>query len=126
MKAKFLLLAIIYALGIYAQDSQTNLQKYWVYRERLKNFVTVGDCQGCSLPASKRGGSNSGEVNRISYPDETCRLGLYIGLLACEYKLLKNTGDPFLAQTKKELFFALQAFNRLDHSAEAWLKYSTD
>jgi hypothetical protein len=36
-----------------SQTSEKNLQKYWKYRERLKNFVVVGDCEGCGLINNK-------------------------------------------------------------------------
>jgi hypothetical protein len=107
-----------------SQNPQTNLEKYWVYRERLKNFIISDDCQGCGLPAVKRGGHQSSEDNQVTFADETTRLGLYIGFLACEYKLLKDAGDSYLTQTKKDLYYALQAFNRLDFTAEGWLRYS--
>jgi hypothetical protein len=109
-------------------SSEGNLQKYWKYRERLKNFVVVGNinlgCQGCSSPAESRG------INGPAWSDATDRLGYYIGMLATEYKLLNDQiiqgNDPNgdnssqLQETKKELYYALEKFNTLDCLAEWW------
>lgn len=118
---KNLLIAAIYLMvfSCYAQYPYlTNLQKYWKYRERLKNFVVVGDpylCQGCSSPANKK----SSEF--ISWNDATDHFGYYIGMLATEYYLLKNSGNiQRLQDTKKELFYALSKFNVLDCWAEPY------
>ena len=47
------------------------------------------------------------------------RLGWYIAVLDTEYKLLNNQGlDTY--QTRKELYYALEAFNRLDLNAESY------
>ena len=110
-----------------------NLQKYWKYRERLKNFVVVGNCQGCSSPATARDITTDEYNNTYNGPgwsDATDHLGYYIGMLATEYKLLYDqinlSNDPNgnnstqLQETKKELYYALEKFNTLDCWAE-WL-----
>jgi len=54
MKNKFIttLLFFCFAIKVFSQDAQENMNKYWYYRFRLLNdFMLVGDCQGCSLPA---------------------------------------------------------------------------
>jgi len=99
---------------LYSQSPQENLAKYWKYRERLKNFVVVGDCQGCSLPAKNIDGNGVYHWN-----DETILLGQYIGMLALEYRILANNSSD-LTNTKKELFYAIEAFNRLDYKAESY------
>ncbi|TND10414.1 MAG: hypothetical protein FD123_56 [Bacteroidetes bacterium] len=97
----------------YAQAPQINLEKYWKYRERLKNAVVPGNCMGCSLPAS-RGRDGASE---LAWDDETIELGYYIGMLATEYRLLQVNGQN-TATAAKELYYALETFNRLDKMAE--------
>jgi hypothetical protein len=128
--AVFLLACLISTAQVSQQ--QMNLEKYWKYRERLKNVVVVGDCLGCSLPAKGRGIGGDKDDNGIladpkdegdiDFPDQGIRLGTYIGMLATEYKVLsmygKNTDN-----TIRELYYALEAFNRIDNSAEGWWRY---
>src|ERR1700722_12311845 len=105
----------------YGQNAGVNLEKYWKYREALKNYLVVGNCQGCSIPARSR--SNTGN---IGWSDATAQLGYYIGVLAMEYYLEHNIGyDNHLSETSTELYYALEAINRLDMMAEfAWRKTS--
>jgi len=104
-----------------AQSPDQNLKKYWLYRERLKNFVVVGDCQGCSLQPTGRGGAGN---SVLSYNDSGGHMGFYIGMLATEYKLLKDHGQfAQLQKTSMELYYALEALNRLDQTAEYWWRY---
>lgn len=103
---------ILYGVLGFSQNAQTNLQKYWKYRERLRNYVVVGDCQGCSLPAKDRSGDGI-----FGWTDETITLGHYIGMLAMEYKLLEGRGQN-LQQITEDLYYAVEAFNRLDYMAE--------
>jgi hypothetical protein len=108
----FSFIFIVYSMLGYSQTPQMNLQKYWKYKERLKNFVVVGDCVGCSLPIKDRSGDGT-----ISWTDETITLGHYIGMLSMEYKMLENNGQN-LQQIKEELYYAIEAFNRIDYMAE--------
>ncbi len=104
-----------------AQTRDINLEKYWRFRERLKNFVVPGDCFGCSLPAAKRSGTDF-----IDWSDATIHLGYYIGMLATEHKLLTlhNQSPQRIQETEKELFYAIEAINRLDLWAEyRWEEY---
>lgn len=108
----------------YCQTSEINLIKYWKLRERLKqNFIIeIGDCQGCSLPASERVRSNNGGIvsAKIKWGDATAYLSMYISVLATEYHLLtQNPLNPQNAsETLRELYYAIHAFNRLDLNAE--------
>jgi hypothetical protein len=103
---------------VHAQTPDQNQSKYWYYRYRLlNNFLKVGDCRGCSTPASTRGEDSH---NQLYWGDGTIDLGWYIGVLATEYKLLiDNSQDG--SETIKELYYALEAFNRLDYNAEIYL-----
>ncbi|MFL5764644.1 MAG: hypothetical protein ACJ77K_11935 [Bacteroidia bacterium] len=95
--------ALLCYLPLISQTDQEhqNLEKYWRYRERLKNFVVVGDCQGCSLPSKGRGVAEDGadfngtagdpnDEGDLDFPDQTIRLEHYIAVLATEYKLLPS------------------------------------
>ncbi len=116
----FLICIIVCNTSAWAQPEQ-NLKKYWRYRERFKNYVVPGECQGCGLPSTGRfpeldvNGSiiKSGHLN---YPDETIHLGHYIGMLAMELHL---TGGG----VNLDIWYALEAFNRLDKTAEGWWRH---
>ena len=130
IKLLFLFFYLISFKLTFSQTPEFNLQKYWFYRERFKNFfVSIGTEPGQSLAVSMM---TEGEecspnlVNPNSTPitGNTFRLddlpvhqGWYIGVLATEYALLKqhnrNTDD-----VKHELFCALYALNRLDLAGE--------
>ena len=101
---------------LFTQDFNAWKQKYWVYRERLKNFmVSNSSQQGCSIPALGR--DNSGQ---IGWGDSPWMMGYWVGTLAMEYKLLSHSGAD-VSQTKEDLFNAIDAINRIDCLAEwAW------
>jgi hypothetical protein len=101
--------------SVYAQSSPPGEEKYWTYRERLRNeYMTgIGPGMGMSLPAGVRdtvGGT-------LQWTDCTMALGEYLGVLATEYRILEGRGADTEA-TVEELFYALWAFNRLDYNAE--------
>ncbi|MBI2967824.1 MAG: hypothetical protein HYY40_08430 [Bacteroidetes bacterium] len=89
-----------------------NLEKYWICRERLNNFNVIGNCQGCSAPSNARQGADN-----LIWADPAWSMGFYIGTLALEYRLLANGGHD-LAETRKDLYYAMEAINRLDNTAE--------
>jgi hypothetical protein len=93
-----------------------NLKKYWENRDRFqKFFVKIGLEPGESIPAAKRNRFDNAHIMR--WQDATTHLGYYIGVLATEYKLLKDANQPTQA-TLNELYFAIEAFNRLDLRGE--------
>ncbi len=124
MKQILIIFFVLSNLNVNSQqflEDGKNLQKYWYYRERLVNdFLKIGDGPGESIPASMRsfGGKNS---NTLEWGDATIDLGWYIGVLATEYKLLSDRALD-VTQTKKELYYALKAFNRLDQNAEYFFR----
>src|SRR3972149_3608693 len=63
-----------------------NIQKYWHYRERLKNFIVPSDCQGCSnVPASRD--PREGEIDElINFEDHLQWMGYYLTMLSTEYE----------------------------------------
>ncbi len=122
----FILLSIYSVSRLNAQPCSTpaqNLQKYWEYRERLKDFVVVGSDSGCSLISPDR------TAGQVKYEDEPTPLGYYIGVLASEYYLLYTQASDTAsasqkARTLEELYYALAAAVRLDQNAEGyWLHY---
>ncbi|MDI9341202.1 MAG: T9SS type A sorting domain-containing protein [Sediminibacterium sp.] len=123
MKAKAIItiLAVVLLTELSnSQNDQLNHQKYWFYRWRLlKSFMVVGDCDGCSIPANQRRhyAYQNGEIDNLKFGDGTIILGQYISMLATEFKLLTINNQSTL-QTRKELYYALKAFNRLDLKAE--------
>ncbi len=95
-------------------------RKYFDYRERLKaQFLSgMGTGFGESVPASIRGTWDKDYRGRqtMSWGDATIDLGLYMGVLATEYHLLVSGGRE-TEPTVAELYFALEAMNRLDRYA---------
>ena len=54
-----LIITFLFTLNVaisFAQSMQENLKRYWYYRQRfLNDYILVGDCDGCSVPANVRG-----------------------------------------------------------------------
>ncbi len=111
-----LILSIQFAFGqVTFSESQENLQKYWYYRFRLRNdFLIAGLGQGHSLPMSER--AQKKQASGL-WGDTQTQLGYYIGVLATEYKILRDNGQP-TAKTAEELFYAMKALERTDVQAE--------
>ncbi len=110
-------LAIFFIAGQagYCQTPELNEEKYWEYRERLKNeFMTgVGPDMGMSIPASVRDTASG----LLQWTDCTMAHGEYLAVLAMEYRILDERSDD-TEETIEELFYALYALNRLDYAAE--------
>ncbi len=126
MKTKLIgFLFILNCTNLLAQNAVNNMQKYVYYKQRfLNNFIAVGNGMGESLPMDirrleKQNTTNGQWVHEFGLSDASLRLGWYIAVLATEYKLLNVQGlDTY--QTRKELYYALEAFNRLDLNAESY------
>lgn len=120
IKVRFLfcLIGISFSIPYFAQP----LNKYWVHRERLKNFMVSTVNPGGSIPTGKREfiqGSLNGSITHpgLAWNDAGWEIGYWIGTLAMEYKLLSENGED-LTQTREDLYNALHAIGRLDQSAE--------
>lgn len=115
------LLLITLTHNFYAQDLYKNHQKYWYLRSKLRNdFMKIGTEQGESIPFTHRGkDANITDTlkNAIGGGDLISELGVYLGVLATEYRLLKNNYQN-TDSVKHELYCALNAINRLDYNAE--------
>ncbi len=114
----FLLLAVIFLLPafLYCQTEELNLKKYWHYRQRLiDRFMVVGPDEGQSIPAGIR---NLWNGPSLHFGDSPVYLGYYIGVLATEYSLLTGNAQK-TSRTLTELYYALEAINRLDERAES-------
>lgn len=77
---------------------------------------------GNGLPARRlemRFNGTGNDNNLLVYADTPIQLGMWIANLAMEYKLLGDNGQEELQQkTANELFLALQAYRRLDLTAQ--------
>jgi hypothetical protein len=125
----------------FAQTESENLQKYWKLRNDLREqFTKIGPDIGESLPArvlspldcvdddfgitdGTDSFSSQTPMGRyghgtMHFGDGMIRHGYYLGVLATEYRLLKNQGQD-VSGVVNELYFALKAINRLDLSAES-------
>lgn len=121
----FILIAFIYGKAS-GQTDELNHKKYWDLRDRYKKYFTcIGKEQGMSIPISTLSESFWAAPNSaptIYYGDATSSLGYYIAVLASEYYLLKEYGHEAEAQTTlNELYYAIEAVNRLDDNAEIYL-----
>jgi len=113
----------------YAQTEQDNHEKYWTYRNNLiRKFLKIGASNslldfGNSIPIENRDNINTnctGTGKRMRWGDATIHQGYYIATLACEYELLRRSGKD-CAPTLNELYYAIQAVDRLDDYAEWYL-----
>jgi hypothetical protein len=137
---KILLAILVLSFGsdlCRAQNLEDNLAKYWLYRNFYKKqFIVVGDNAGESIPfaayypnedLSYQGTWNhqlecypipSG-MGALTTGDATLQIGIYLGILATEYALLKKAGYATTG-TEQEIYFAIKAFERIDLAAEEY------
>jgi len=119
---KLIILLAVLVNSYNAQSDYINHKKYWYYKTRFNNdFVKIGTGPGESIPFNSRGnGGNSAFFTpgqSLKSGDASAQLGCYLGVLATEYRLLKNNGQD-LSKIKHEIFCALNAVNRIDYAAE--------
>lgn len=128
MKTTFTIIALLIARALFCQTvDQENLEKYWKYRDQLKQrFMKIGTAKGESIPASviipnrQYGQSDQTTGSIIQWRDATITLGYYWIVLATEYKLLSENNQD-VQPTLNELYYAMVAFKRLDMTAEDYL-----
>jgi hypothetical protein len=124
-------LALASFIGI-AQTDEVNLQKYWKLRGDLReNFLKIGSEEGNSIVARAQQPLRCMDNDPVNNPaigapfnygtihwgDGMIRHGYYLGLLATEYRLLKDAGED-VSGVLNELYYALETINRLDKKAE--------
>ena len=119
---------LLFTIPFYSQNQQANLNKYWTYRNRLRDsFMVVSPNvmdYGVNIPASEIFYNNPSVTssNRISWGDGNCNMSQYLSVLATELWILKNNGQDY-STTLKELFYAMMALERLDKLSEANLRW---
>lgn len=134
-------LLVVLTTTVWTQVDQQNLSKYWEYRKRLLGengqggFVDVGIGPGMSLVASERAPEKDCAtdwhiVNQgctvvkgkgiMKWADATLYHGFYMAILALEYANLERAKQPTEA-VAEELWYALEAVERLDMMAEVAL-----
>jgi len=123
MKPKVtILFVVIFYLSpflTFAQSPEENLLKYWYYRDRLKYFVVPGEKQGEGDMAGVR---NRDLSLNLDFGQNCVYNGYYIGILATEFRILKDNGYITDAtNTEQELVYALRQFyNFLDRCEHWW------
>lgn len=131
-KTIIIIMCLIFGKIIVAQTSLTDAQlnnQYWTYKDRfLKRFTYVGKKEGESTVVikytkqiqtviDKNTGQDIVYTGKLEFGDAMVDQGLYISVLATEYKLLKEAGKDLTA-IRNELYYAIEAVNRLDENAE--------
>jgi hypothetical protein len=124
------------AIGGYAQNDSLNRQKYWSLRHRLiTKFVKPGLGPGESIPAAKYtlniawSRSPVCVIKKIEWGEATTHLGWYMGMMATELELLQRSNqsnDEYFLKLIEEIYFSLNAINRLDDAAEIVWGYAPD
>ena len=100
-------------------DNNNMLVRYWYYRWRLQNdFLIMGENPGYSIPAEDREGAYR---RCLRWGDGTIWLGNYIIMLATENALLRYSNRYYdLLKNERELYYAMEAFNRLDEQGDTY------
>lgn len=136
MKKTLYIIFMLIEIFCFSQDYTTLHSKYWYYRTRLRNdFMKVGSGQGCSIPMEERGdgyepyyndshynfnfSNNPNDGAQAKWGDAMGELGYYIGVLATEYRLLELNNQE-TDSVRCELYYALEALNRMDYWAEPY------
>jgi len=119
MKQLLLYLFVFLIIKGVSQNDLQNHKKYWYYKSRLNNdFIKISLDSGESIPFNERVPKDQPPhlqiIPDLNAGDGGVRLGIYLSVLATEYKLLKNNGQD-LSKIKHEIFCALDAINRIDY-----------
>lgn len=119
----FFILLSFYSVHAQQVNNLSASEKYFSFRKKLVTEFTlgIGNDFGQSIPASVSNtfDKNYRGVNTISWGDATIELSYYCCVLATEYLLLTSQNKP-TDQTLKELYFAVEAFNRLDYYGDEY------
>lgn len=118
------LMLSVYVLSSAQGIDSTLSNRYWVYKDRFLKFYTHvgGTDPGESLPMDViRRNLNCGDFSgdRIESGDVMAAMFEYLGVLATEYAILKQTDDYEKQEAcKHELYYAIRAIDRVDRFAE--------
>jgi hypothetical protein len=121
------MLCVILTNFVFAQQDMYNLEKYWRYKNRFLNeFIVLpqfnSTSEGLSIPAMKITLNQTGTSKAyMDFTDGNANMSHYLGVLATEYRLLKNNGDNY-DQVIKELYYATLALDRLDQNSESYFR----
>ena len=97
MKKFIFFLIVININTAFCQSPQQNLEKYWYYRERLReNFIVISqniEDEGVNIPAGDIYDEEDKEY--VSWSDGNSIMSHYLSLLSTELWLLKNNGQDY-------------------------------
>ena len=120
-KLALLVLMIVGAWSAQSQTPEKNLEKYWHYRDRLRqSFIVISqdvEEEGVNIPAGEIYGDT------VSWSDGNSIMSHYLAMLSTELYLLKINGQDY-SQTLAELYYAMLAMERLDlYSESHWRRF---
>lgn len=131
-KIILIVLLVTIQISAFAQkpDYLINLEKYWKYRYTLiHDYMKLGPNCGETIPASRHmdnwdipNGANNG--GHLHWGDATILMGQYMQVLATEYELLRLS-NLNTKRTEYEIYMVLNAFDRLDLTAEERMRNFT-
>ena len=106
---------------MYSQSDVDIAQKYNIYRQRILNeWIIVSpnvEQFGTNIPALDRQINNDGKITWVSWSDGNANYNHWLGILATEYRLLKNNGQDY-SETLKMLLYTMFSLERLDLYSE--------
>ena len=127
-----LLLGLLVSLCAYTQaDDNLNFKKYWKFRNNFRrDFIKIGPERGEGIAAVRRRPLDCrnnvfgeiGDRGTMSWGDGMIMHGHYIGMLALEYRMLRDRKEDYEG-VLNELYYAINAINRVDLRAEAIMSY---
>ena len=117
----FVVIAVLGSLSAFCQTPEQNLEKYWHYRDRLRErFIVVSqnvEEEGVNIPAGDY------YNDTLAFSDGNSIMSHYLSLLSTELYLLKINGQDY-STTLAELYYAMLALERLDLYSELhWRKF---
>lgn len=130
MRIKKWILLCICSLGLFnISNGQDTLRKereyqmrYWKYRDRFTTyFIHHGQQPGDGFVCGRRNEDNG---TGMKFGQHGIYLGYWMGVLATEYRLAKNSGMDtcYLEQVRDEISETLNTYEYMDNCEEQWGK----